>query len=150
MVKLLWSVIICAKEFQPSIILIDDIETIFSGVKTKKKEVNSIAPRMKKIIADLKKNKLWSKTDRVAVIACTNKPYDAALKESKKLFDKKIYFPFPNYASRKELAKSLIESKVGKQIIDFPYETLAHVTEGFTAGSVHLLLFSSNNACKRF
>lgn len=104
---------------------------------------------MKKIIADLKKNKLWSKTDRVAVIACTNKPYDAALKESKKLFDKKIYFPFPNYATRKELAKYLIESKTGKPILDFPYETLAHVTEGFTAGSVPLSLYSLNNVSKK-
>lgn len=39
-----------------------------------------MAVRMKKIIADLKKNKLWTKSDRIAVIACTNKPYDAALK----------------------------------------------------------------------
>jgi SpoVK/Ycf46/Vps4 family AAA+-type ATPase len=63
---------------------------------------------MKKILADLKKNKLWSKSDRVAVVACTNKPYDASMKECKKLFDKKIYFPFPNYATRKQLAKFLI------------------------------------------
>lgn len=104
---------------------------------------------MKKIIGDLKKNKLWSKTDRVAVIACTNKPYDAALKESKKLFDKKIYFPFPNYATRKELAKYLIETKVGRPVLDFPYETLAHVTEGFTAGSVCFMLCSSNNVWRK-
>ena len=33
-----WSVIICAKHFQPSIVLVEDFETIFpgSGVKTKK------------------------------------------------------------------------------------------------------------------
>ena len=93
---------------------------------------------MKKIIGDLKKNKLWSKTDRISVICCTNKPYDATLKDCKKFFDKQIYFPFPNYATRKQLAKSMIESKIGNQISYFPYETLAHTTEGFTAGSVHL------------
>jgi hypothetical protein len=105
---------------------------------------------MKKIIGDLKKNKLWTKNDRISVICCTNKPYDATLKDCKKIFDKKIYFPFPNYATRKQLAKFMIESKVGKQLINFPYETLAHSTEGFTAGSVFLSLFSLNNASKKY
>lgn len=71
-------------------------------MKLKKKDGgSSFAPKMKKIIADLKKNKLWTKNDRISVIACTNKPYDATLKDCKKLFDKKIYFPFPNYPTRK-------------------------------------------------
>jgi ATP-dependent 26S proteasome regulatory subunit len=110
LVKLLWSIIICAKEFQPSIIMINDFDTIFSGVKTKKKESgSSFAPKMKKIIADMKKNKLWTKSDRIALIACTNKPYDATLKDCKKLFDKKIYFPFPNYATRKHIIRHFIE-----------------------------------------
>jgi IQ and AAA domain-containing protein len=101
-------VIICAKEYQPAIIMIDDFEQIFSGLKGKKKDVNPVAPRMKKIITDMKRNKLWAKTDRIAVIACSHKPFDATMKDCKKLFDKKIYFPFPNYASRKILIKTLI------------------------------------------
>lgn len=105
---------------------------------------------MKKILADLKKNKLWTKNDRIAVIACTNKPYDASLKECKKLFDKKIYFPFPNYATRKQIIRYFIEEKVGKQVNDFPYETFAHISEGFTVGSVHFPLFSLNNASKEY
>jgi SpoVK/Ycf46/Vps4 family AAA+-type ATPase len=63
---------------------------------------------MKKIIVDMKKNKLWTKTDRISVIACTNKPFDASLKDMKKMFDKKIYFPYPNYATRKQLIRQLI------------------------------------------
>jgi hypothetical protein len=66
------------------------------------------------------------------------------------LFDKKIYFPFPNYATRKQLAKTFIEAKIGKPVLNFPYETLAHVTEGFTSGSVPIILFSSNNALKEY
>lgn len=64
---------------------------------------------MKKTIVDLKKNKLWTKVDRVAVIGCTNRPYDASLKEMKKMFDKKIYFPYPNYATRKLLIQKFVE-----------------------------------------
>ena len=95
---------------------------------------------MKKIIVDMKKNKLWSKTDRVAVIGCSHRPYDASMKEMKKLFDKKIYFPYPNYATRKLLIQHFIESKVGAQVINFPYDTIANITEGFTAGSVKWLI----------
>ena len=66
--------------------MIDDFETIFSGVKTKKNSgPPSFGPKMKKIIMDLKKNKLWTKNDQIAVIACTNKPYDATLKDMKKI-----------------------------------------------------------------
>jgi IQ and AAA domain-containing protein len=98
----------------------------------------------------MKRNKLWTKSDRIAVVACSNKPYDATMKDCKKLFDKKIYFPFPNYATRKSLVRTLIEQKVGKPVNDFPYETLAHVSEGFTAGSVHFSLFSSSIVSREF
>ena len=30
---------------------------------------------MKKMIVELKKNKYWDKTDRISIIACSNKPY---------------------------------------------------------------------------
>lgn len=90
--------------------MIDDFETIFSAVKAKKNSgVSSFAPKMKKIIGDMKKNKLWTKNDQIAVVACSNRPYDGTLKDMKKLFDKKIYFPYPNYASRKLLIKNFIE-----------------------------------------
>ena len=95
----------------------------------------SFGQKMKKVIGDMKKNKLWSKNDQIAVIACTNKPYDASIKDMKKLFDKKMYFPYPNYATRKLMIKHFIEEKVGHPLLNFPYETFAHVTEGFTAGS---------------
>ena len=106
------------------------------------------AIRMKKIISDLKKNKLWAKNDRIAVIGCSNKPYDATLKDCKKIFDKKIYFPYPNYATRKLIISKLIEEKVGKPV-GFPYETFAQVTEGFTPGSVMLILLSSGTVSIR-
>jgi hypothetical protein len=57
---LAWSVIICAKHFQPSIVLIEDFETIFpgSGAKTKKKSsdpFSNFGPKMKKTNCRYKK-----------------------------------------------------------------------------------------------
>ena len=98
---------------------------------------------MKKIITDMKKNKLWNKNDRISVIACSNKPYEGSLKDFKKLFDKKIYFPYPNYATRKIMIKKFIARKAEKEVNNFPYDTFAQVTEGFTPGSVLFPSFST-------
>lgn len=113
--KLFWMVMIAAKEFQPSIVLFDDFEQIFSTTKKKKKEAGSnFAPKLKKPVVMLKKNnKLWSKNDQIAVIACSNKPYEASTKELKKLFDRKYYFPYPNYATRKLIFQQFAETKLG-------------------------------------
>ena len=87
-------------------------------------------------MVDMKKNKLWNKNDRISVVGCSNKPYDGSLKEFKKMFDKKICFPYPNYAARKLIIKKFITERVGREITNFPYDTFASVTEGFTPGSV--------------
>ncbi len=63
------------------------------------------------------------------------------------MFDKKIYFPYPNYATRKQLLKYFIEKKIGSQINNFSYETFAHISEGFTAGSVILLFILVSSVC---
>lgn len=37
------------------------------------------------------------------------------------MFDKKFYFPYPNYATRKQLIRHFIEEKSQKKIDNFPY-----------------------------
>jgi hypothetical protein len=113
--------------------LIEDFETIFpgSGAKAKKKTndpSSNFGQKMKKPILDIKKNKLWDKNDRIAVIGCSNKPYDASLKEMKKIFDKKIFFPYPNYPTRKLMFQTFLEKKVGYPMPNFSYNTLAYTT----------------------
>jgi ATP-dependent 26S proteasome regulatory subunit len=106
--------------------------------KRKKKDAASVAgAKLKKPVMIMKKtNKLWTKNDQIAVICCTNKPYEANLKDLKKLFDKKYYFPYPNYATRKLIFQSMVEQKLGKLPQGFAFNTIAHITEGFTGGSV--------------
>lgn len=72
---------------------------------------------------------------RVVTICCTNK-YEASRKDLKKIFDKKIYFPYPDYGTRILLFKTFVEQKGGKLRDSFPLSTLAHLTEGYPAGSV--------------
>ncbi len=72
---------------------------------------------------------------RVVFIACTNK-YDLSPKDIKKNFFKKFYFPYPDYGTRMLLFKTFIESKGGVLKDSFSLSTLAHLTEGYTAGAV--------------
>lgn len=83
----------------------------------------------------MRKNKLWDKLDRIAVIACSIKPYNGEMKLFKKLFQKHYYFPYPNYATRKLLIEYLIATEIGKPLSNFPVSSLCQITEGFTAGS---------------
>lgn len=83
----------------------DEFETVFMGGKKKKSSGNA---RLMKPLKDFKKAKYITEVDRVAVIMNTYKPYDANVKEAKTYFDKKFYFPFPNYATRKLILQELI------------------------------------------
>ena len=49
------------------------------------------------------KKKFFKNTDRIAVIGCTNKPWKLNKKIIKSFIQKHIYFPFPNYGTRKAL-----------------------------------------------
>ncbi len=87
---------------------------------------------MKKPLEDV--IKCTKPAKRVITILCTNK-YDVSRKDFKK-FDKKIYFPYPDYGTRILIFQQLVKEKGGKLRDSFPLSTLAHLTEGYPAGSV--------------
>jgi hypothetical protein len=89
--------------------MFDDFEQIFAKTKKKKGAIPNFGPKMKKMIVEIKKNKYWDKTDRISVIGCSYKPYEAPVKDYIKLFDKKFYFPYPDYATRKLLIETFIK-----------------------------------------
>ena len=73
---------------------------------------------------------------RVTIIGCTSEPEEGSKKDFKKFFDKTIYFPFPDYTTRRLMWKSFIERMNGKIKTDFPLSTLAHISAGYSAGSI--------------
>lgn len=136
--KLIAMTFVVAKNFQPAIIYIDECELVHPGGKKKKGAAGPGASgsRIKKLLTDYKNKFLQPKEDRVVIIGCTYKPYDLNMKESKNFYDKKFFFPFPNYGTRKKLFKALIEKKGLSLPDNFSLSTLAHITEGYSAGSV--------------
>jgi len=73
---------------------------------------------------------------RITVIGCTNKPIEGSKAEFKKMFDRSIYFPFPDYTTRRLMWKTFIEEQGGELRTDFPLSTLAHISHGYSAGSI--------------
>ena len=134
--KTLYMAFTVAKEFQPSIIYLDQCEQVFGAAKKKKGAPAAQWAKIKKPIQDFKKAKYLLPTDRVVFIGCTSKPLECGMKDSKQFFEKKIFFPYPNYGTRKLLFNHFIQNKGIELPHSFPLNTLAHMTEGYTAGSV--------------
>jgi SpoVK/Ycf46/Vps4 family AAA+-type ATPase len=142
--KLIASVMVTAKEYQPSIIYIDEMEKVMPAKKKgkkgkkggkKKKNDPSNPTRIKKVLAKWTK-KFMSHETRITIIGCTSMPEEGSKKEFKKFFDKTIYFPFPDYTTRRLMWKNFIEKHNGRLKSDFPLSTLAHISAGYSAGSI--------------
>jgi SpoVK/Ycf46/Vps4 family AAA+-type ATPase len=138
--ELIATVMFVAKEYQPSIIYIDEAEKVWpakkKGKKGKKAKKDPNAPqRIKKTLAKWK-GKFIEDNFRVTIIGCTSEPESCSKKEFKKFFDKAIYFPFPDYSTRRLMWKTFIEELGGVLRPDFPLSTLAHISHGYSAGSL--------------
>lgn len=134
-----------AREFQPSVIYMDEIEHYFPGKKKKKPKKGPAPPvvgKCSKFKKDLmaQVSKHLKPTDRVAVIGCTSRPYLAMTKEVSKFFYKKFYFPYPDYTTRCMIFKSMVEAQ-GVQLTEaFQLNMFGHMTEGITPGTMKLAI----------
>ena len=73
---------------------------------------------------------------RITIVACTSEPHEGNKKKFKKFFDKAIYFPFPDYTTRRLMWKTFIDQRGGSLKNEFPLSTLAHISAGYSAGSI--------------
>ena len=130
---------IVAKEYQPSLIYIDEVEKVWpakkKGKKKKKKADPSNPSRIKKALTKWKP-KFIDDTTRITIVGCTSEVEEGSKKDFKKFFDKAIYFPFPDYTTRRLMWKTFIDQMGGKLKPEFPLSTLAHISAGYSAGSI--------------
>ena len=140
--KMVASVFAAARYYQPAVVYIDECEKIFpmkkkkgkKGKKGKKKAEPGAPSRMKKAILAWKK-KLPQK-DRILIIGCSSEPHNAVKKDMRAMWDSAIYFPFPDFSTRRNLWKEFIERSKGIISQSFPLSTLAHISVGYSAGSI--------------
>ena len=135
-------VMVCAKEYQPSLIYIDEAEKVWPANKKKKKgqkkakknDMND-PKRIEKALSKWRTKWINDET-RITIVACTSEPHEGNKKKLKKFFDKAIYFPFPDYTTRRLMWKTFIQEQGGKLKTDFPLSTLSHISAGYSAGSI--------------
>lgn len=140
--KLIAMVMVTAKEYQPSIIYIDDAERVWPAKKKgkkkkgagKKKDISDFK-RMKKPLGKWRTKYIDDKT-RITIIGCTAEPEEGSKKEFKKFFDRQIYFPFPDYSTRRLMWRHFIKSRGGILTNEFPLSTLSHISHGYSSGSI--------------
>jgi len=143
--KMIAMVMVTAKKYAPSLIYIDECEKVFPGKKKKKKGEKKAKKktndptnpaRIKKALIKWKGKWITDET-RITIIGCSSEPHEGGKKDFKKMFDKAIYFPFPDYTTRRLIWKTFIEDRAKFKLPpEFPLSTLAHISEGYSAGSI--------------
>lgn len=133
-----------ASELQPSVIYVDEADKVFQAVKSKKNVPEVV--KMKNFI--LTHKAMLTRSMRVLVVGNTRTPFDAKVdkKDLNKFFGassfgKMIFCPVPNYADRIKLWKNFIlNSGLNYTVIEknpkFDLNTLAYISEGYSAGNV--------------
>ncbi|CAM9133146.1 unnamed protein product [Heterosigma akashiwo] len=82
--------------------------------------------------------------DRVIIIGNTTQPDQADMKALKSFFDKFLYFPYPDYASRLMLWKYFVEERlmgatdlpVNAVLAGIDFSSLAHISDGYSSGAL--------------
>ena len=124
--KMVAMVMSAAKEYAPSLIYIDECEKVWPAKKKKKKgqkkvskkEASKGPQRIKKAMKKWKDKWVTDETC-ITIIGCTSEPQECSKKELNKFFDFSIYFPFPDYTTRRLMWKAFIENAGGKLKADF-------------------------------
>ncbi|KAJ1372005.1 protein hexamerization [Parelaphostrongylus tenuis] len=118
-----------AKNAQPAIIFIDEIDSILCDRSEKDTEVSR---RMKTEFLLQFDGATSSPDDRILVIGATNRPYeldDAVLRR----FPKRIYLGLPDRRSRSTLLKAILDKhNMSAGLTDYDIGTIASKTEGYS------------------
>ncbi|KAA6424958.1 MAG: IQ and AAA domain-containing 1-like [Trebouxia sp. A1-2] len=128
-----------AKVMAPSVIYIDEIEKVFVSDKKRSKEFGGTEAfnRIKKEM--VKEMKGLGLEEQVLLIGCSAAPQMCVKKDEKAFmgfFDKHIYLPLPDYASRLAIWPGVIHRHGGEVDAKFDISTLAHISDGYSSGTI--------------
>lgn len=123
-----------ARENSPSIIFIDEIDSLCSA----RGDNESEAARRIKTQVMIEMQGVGSNNNRVLVLAATNLPYnlDQAIRRR---FDKRIYIPLPEAPARAHMFK-LGMSQNAHTLSDEDWQELGRRTEGFSGSDVSVVV----------
>ena len=128
LVKILFEM---AREFSPSIIFIDEIDSIVNKI-----EENTLSYDIKTLNEFLIQMDKLNLNDNVLVVAATNKPFDLD-EVILRRFQKTIYIPLPSKEGRKKMFKLFLKNNEYESSINF--DKLAEITEGYNSRDIYNL-----------
>lgn len=133
--KLVRALFAVARDLQPSIIFIDEVDSLLSERSNSEHEASR---RLKtEFLVEFDGLPTNPDSDRVIVMAATNRPQEldeAALRR----FPKRVYVSLPDKETRAQLLKRLL-SKQGSMFSDKDLGRLASLTEGYSASDLTAL-----------
>ena len=72
-----------------------------------KKSATNDPTRVKKALIKWQKKYMTPET-RITILGCTSEPHEGSKKDFKKFFNKSIYFPLPDYTTRRLIWRTFI------------------------------------------
>lgn len=123
-----------AREHKPSIIFIDEIDSLCSS----RSDTESESARRIKTEFLVQMQGVGNDTEGILVLGATNIPWvlDAAIRRR---FEKRIYIPLPELSARKELFKLHVGRSTPHSLTDQDFKTLAERTEGFSGYDISIV-----------
>ncbi|KAL7754316.1 hypothetical protein RI367_000297 [Sorochytrium milnesiophthora] len=130
--RMVYTVFKVAKALAPSVIFIDDAESVYA--KKVPKEDTSDPKRIKKDLG--KQINQLKPSMRVLVIGCSRRPFDCDMKGLTDAYNKQIYVSRPDYATRVRMWREWAEAEVGAEhrsaLNQVNWGVLAKVSDGST------------------
>jgi SpoVK/Ycf46/Vps4 family AAA+-type ATPase len=132
--KLIRALFACARHFQPSIIFMDEIDSLLQA----RGESENEAMRRVKTEFLLQFDGMNSVSgEQVIVIGATNRPGDLD-EAARRRFTKRILIPLPDSTARKSILQKLLNS-VACNLNSRDFDKLVQKTEGFSAADISAL-----------
>ena len=132
--KLIRALFACARQFQPSIIFIDEIDSLLQS----RGDCENEAMRRVKTEFLLQFDGMNSTTgERIVVIGATNRPADLD-EAARRRFTKRILIPLPDRSARLSILSKLLNS-VACILTREDFEKLVLKTDGFSAADISAL-----------
>lgn len=124
-----------AREHKPSIIFIDEIDSLCSS----RSDTESESARRIKTEFLVQMQGVGNDVEGILVLGATNIPWvlDAAIRRR---FEKRIYIPLPETNARKDMFKLHVGNNTPHSLTEQDFKTLAERTEGFSGYDISIVV----------
>lgn len=132
--KLVRALFAVARELQPSIIFIDEIDSMLCSRRENEHEASR---RMKTEFLTAFDGMSSEEGERILVLGATNVPWELDTAALRRL-TKRVYVPLPDVKTRKDILKKIM-MKQENNIGDQEYDKISRVTEGYSGSDLAAL-----------